>query len=73
MPRHEYLAGGTSDTKMQGILGSLVQGRCKVSNLPAKQTNDWMVIYIIAKARGGLIKETMNFCAHNHIIISMTL
>jgi hypothetical protein len=35
MQRLAYLAGDTSDTETQGILGSLVQGRCKVSNLPA--------------------------------------
>ena len=38
MPKHEYLAGGTSDTKTQEILGSLVQGRCKVLSPPATVT-----------------------------------
>jgi hypothetical protein len=38
MQRHEYLAGDTSDTVMQGILGSVIQGRCKVLNLPAIAT-----------------------------------
>jgi len=35
MQRHEYHAGDMSDTMMQGILGSLIQGRCKALNLPA--------------------------------------
>jgi len=33
MQRHEYHAGDISDTMMQGILGSLIQERCKASNL----------------------------------------
>ena len=44
MQRHESLAGYTFDTKMQGILGSLVQGRRIVWNLPAIQPHNWMVI-----------------------------
>lgn len=69
MQTHEYLAGGTSDTEMQGILGSLVQGRCKVSNLPAKVTQ-LDVINLIANIHRGVTKETMNFCAHNIYYIS---
>ena len=34
MQMHVYPEGDTSDTEMQGILVSQVQGRCKVSNLP---------------------------------------
>jgi len=47
MQMHVYPEGDTSDTEMQGILVSLVQRRCKVSNLPEIQSHNWMVINII--------------------------
>jgi len=73
MQRHEYLAGGTSDTKMQGILGSLVQGRCKVSNLPAKQTNDCMVIIPNSQSSQVSYKGNNEFLCTQPYNMSMTL
>jgi len=52
-----------SDTMMQGILGSLIQGRCKALNLPAivTQLEGHQSNSLRMHTRG--MKKTMNFCA----------
>lgn len=62
MQRQAYLPGDASDTKMQGILESLVQGRCKVSNLPVIFTklNDHQH-NSLSLHQGGT-----NFCVYTH-------